>query len=361
VYISTTSIRNKRAARTSAKAASKARANLPAIVSLFSGVGGLDHGFTKAGFKTLFALDIDAKAVASFNENSETKAAVQGDLVELGVRGILKLIRERIPVGSRIGVIGGPPCQGFSQANTLARSRDIRNRLPSLYVKVVRALCRHYQVEFILFENVSGILSKKYQYRYAEIKRSIRKLKFELFEKTLNAADFGVPQNRLRVFLVGMPKSAQTEKFVFPVGRSKVRSVRDAIANLPEPTFFRRDLNSDDIAHHPNHWTMNPKSKNFGPRGVDNTTWRCFKRLQWDAPSRTIAFGHREIFVHPEGARRLSVFEALLLQGFPKRFRLIGNLSNQVTQVSNAVPPPLAFAVARSIRSALNGSHARKD
>lgn len=100
---------------------------------------------------------------------------------------------------------------------------------------------------------------------------------------------------------------------------------------------------------------MQPKSERFEMPRPEIAEQRSFKRLDWDSPSRTIAFGHREIHVHPDGHRRLSIYEALLLQGFPKTFVLEGNLSEQVEQVSNAVPPPLARSVALAVRRALNG------
>jgi DNA (cytosine-5)-methyltransferase 1 len=99
---------------------------------------------------------------------------------------------------------------------------------------------------------------------------------------------------------------------------------------------------------------MNPLSPRFRAKAVPHGG-RCFKQLSWQKPSPTIAFGHREIYVHPNGKRRLSIFEAMLLQGFPKNFVLEGNLSEQVEQVSNAVPPPLAKSLAAAIRRTLAG------
>ena len=99
---------------------------------------------------------------------------------------------------------------------------------------------------------------------------------------------------------------------------------------------------------------MNPISPRFKAKTPPHGG-RCFKQLSWHKPSPTIAFGHREIYVHPNGKRRLSIFEAMLLQGFPDTFVLEGNLSEQVEQISNAVPPPLAKSVASAIRRTLEG------
>ena len=94
-------------------------------------------------------------------------------------------------------------------------------------------------------------------------------------------------------------------------------------------------------------------SKRFLQPEESDQTGRSFRRLKWDQPSPTVAYGHREIHVHPSGRRRLSIYEAMLLQGFPDEFVLEGNLSAQVEQVSNAVPPPLARSLATAIKEAL--------
>jgi endonuclease III len=120
---------------------------------------------------------------------------------------------------------------------------------------------------------------------------------------------------------------------------------------LPDPTFFRRGLNPEAIAFHPNHWTMNPRSPKF--RNGMHGNGRSFKKLAWNKPSFTVAYGNREIHIHPRGRRRLSVFEAMLLQGFPRTYELRGTLSNQVTQISDAVPPALAAAVAGAVEQSV--------
>ena len=127
--------------------------------------------------------------------------------------------------------------------------------------------------------------------------------------------------------------------------------MRDAIAGLPEPVFFARGMTAKDIPFHPNHWTMMPRSPKLTTQVP--TDGRSFRRLLWDEESPTVAYGNREIHVHPDGGRRLSVHEAMLLQGFPPQYRLWGNFSQQITQVSNAVPPPVAKALARGIQKTI--------
>jgi DNA (cytosine-5)-methyltransferase 1 len=324
--------------------------HLPVIVSLFSGAGGLDWGFHKEGFEIRAAFDIAPAAIRTHRRNFPRATAIACDLDLIGPSGVLEHVRAAIPAGRRIGIIGGPPCQGFSRANVSRSKDDPRNKLPALYVRIVRELQKHYRVEFIVFENVLGMRDAKHRASYESLVRGLGRLDFHVSEQELCATEFGVPQTRRRIVLMAMAKTRTTPN-LRPRRRKGARSVRDAIGSLPAPAFFERDLSPDQIPVHPNHWTMNPKSRRFRNRRADRES-RSFKRLIWSKPSPTIAFGHREIHVHPGGKRRLSIYEAMLLQGFPDTFVIEGNLSEQVEQVSNAVPPPLARSVASAFRRA---------
>ncbi len=325
----------------------------PKIVSLFSGAGGLDLGFHGAGFQIPVAIDSSAAAIRTHKKNFPRTKGTVADLAKLKPAGVLAKVEEEIAAGERIGVIGGPPCQGFSRANTRSKSSDPRNQLPALYLDIVRELQRYYVVEFIVFENVLGIRDKKHMDTYCEIVAGLQILGFDVSEQELCSLDFGVPQNRRRVVLFGM-RQAQGYDEVKPRKRKGLSSVREAIGEIgAEPAFFRHGLDPAEFPVHPNHWTMKPKSPRFGDPKLIGTDGRSFKRLEWDKASPTVAFGHREIYVHPDGKRRLSIYESMLLQGFPEDFVLEGNLSEQVEQVSNAVPPPLARSVARAVRLAL--------
>lgn len=327
--------------------------SLPKIVSLFSGAGGLDLGFKEVGFTISVAIDAAAAAIRTHRKNFPRTKAVVADLTQLQPQGVVDRVSEKLERGQRIAVIGGPPCQGFSRANTGAQSDDPRNRLPTLYLKIVEELQRHYIVEFIVFENVLGIRDKKHAKTYAALTQGIADLGFDVTEKELCSVDFGVPQNRRRIVLSGM-REDQGYSQVKPRKRKGVETVREAIGELQAPVYFQHNLKPEDIPVHPNHWTMQPKSPRFENPESETGDGRSFKRLSWDTKSPTIAFGHREIHVHPDGRRRLSIYEALLLQGFPKDFVLEGNLSEQVEQVSNAVPPPLARSVALAVKRALD-------
>jgi DNA (cytosine-5)-methyltransferase 1 len=319
-------------------------------VSLFSGPGGLDLGFQLAGFETLLALDNSTVAVDTFNQNLPAVARAE-NLARIRPDAVVELVRKtgKAPAG----VIGGPPCQAFSTANTRQREDDPRRRLIFRFETIVGALDDAFNLDFFLMENVAHLAKRKHRKHLDRLKARFHRRGFEVYETVTNAAYFGVPQLRPRLFLVGIKRDlAAFARFTFPEPvTTEPKTIRETIAHLADPVFFDRQNRKQEVPGHPNHWTMMPRSKKFGTRGIN--TGRSFRRLLWDEPSPAVAYGHREIHVHPSGKRRLSILEAMLLQGFPETYRLKGNLSEQVTQVSDAVPPPLARALALAIRSAL--------
>ena len=325
---------------------------LPKVVSLFSGAGALDWGFARNGFDITLAIDKSPAAIETHKKNLSSSAAVCADLASIGAHGVREILARHLPPGTAIGIIGGPPCQGFSRANAASRSDDPRNTLVKLYLDIVTHLSQHYQVDFIVFENVLGIRDQKHAAMYGALLRGLRSLDLVVRERQLCALDFGVPQVRNRVIIAGLAKARGTivPKFRH---RSGSATLRDAIGHLEEPVFFERNLDPLAIPTHPNHWTMHPRSPRFSESPASWRSGRSFRRTFWEKASPTIAFGHREIYVHPNCTRRLSIYEAMLLQGFPSTYVLEGNLSEQVEQVSNAVPPPVAYSVASCIRRAL--------
>jgi DNA (cytosine-5)-methyltransferase 1 len=322
----------------------------PAVVSLFCGPGGLDWGFKQAGFDTLLACDFSSVAVETFNRNLPPVAETL-DLSTASLEDIVARVRK---TGRRpSGVIGGPPCQSFSQANVRQRDDDPRQRLVFRFSEMVTAIDREFNIDFFLMENVARLAKPKYRDLLDSLKKDFSESGFDVYETVTNASLFGVPQMRPRLFLIGVKRELATfAGFKFPCSTTDTpRTVRDAIAHLGAPAFFDRKGNDKSARSHPNHWTMMPKSAKFTTKGT--VTGRSFRRLKWDEPSPTVAYGHREIHVHPSGKRRLSILEAMLLQGFPETYELKGNLSQQVVQVSDAVPPPLGRALAEEIRIAL--------
>jgi len=322
------------------------------LASLFSGAGGLDWGFEAVGFAPAVAVDIRPDAIQSYNHNRPKKARVghTGDVAKLSAAKLDKLAGRTI---RPIGVIGGPPCQSFSRATHSAED-DPRHGLPLQFARILKELNARSPVHFFAFENVTGLLKEKHAERFASMVKAFERAGFNVFQGEMNASAFGVPQDRPRLILVGLnrklyPKAVWTPPEGDP---NALVSVRRAIGAFPPPKYWERGLTPADIPHHPNHWCMVPKSKNFETEGalVQGTArGRSFRTLSWDKPSPTIAYGNREVHIHPDCKRRLSVYEALRLQGFPTRFELLGSLSSQIQQVSEAVPPPLGMAIAKSI------------
>jgi len=327
------------------------------LLSLFCGAGGLDLGFKQSGYDLKLAIDWSEAAIKTHKHNFPDSTALKRDLLELGVAGLLELCNEYISKEESLGIIGGPPCQGFSRGNPNSLASDPRNKLAILYVDFIAEVKKHFDVKFVVFENVLGIKDKKHLKTYKKITSQLETIGYNIYENELNAVNFGVAQERKRVIIIAISKNSKHEaKFVNAIQSSAdKKTVRDVIYGLPEPTFFKRNLHISDIKYHPNHWTMFPKSMRFkNPELLDNKT-RSFRTISWDKPSPTIAYGNREIYVHPEKKRRLSILESMLLQGFPKEFVLKGTLSQQVTQISNAVPPPMAKQIAVSIINSIRG------
>ena len=323
------------------------------ILSLFCGCGGLDLGFENAGYKTGLAYDRRPDAVSSWNRNRSTKVARQFDVQKLS----LERLDEHYGSEFRpVGVIGGPPCQGFSRANRKGSEHDPRNRLVKDFFSLALELDERSPLDFILMENVPSIEGTRGGGILAEISKKLDDRGFAVRQIVLDAVNFGVAQHRRRLFLFAVKKQAGLEpNWQSPIEREGVRTVRDEIGSLPTPLFFHRGGSNGAKPWHENHWCMTPKSIKFfdGTLHEGDTERRSFKPLWRDKPSYTVSYGNREVHIHPSAKRRLSVYEGMLLQGFPHEFVLNGSMSSQITQVSEAVPPPLAFAVAKSIRQTL--------
>lgn len=335
------------------KATDKKPAQSEAVISFFSGCGGFDLGFSSAGFAVELAVDVDPIAVKSYNHNRGTTVCRVADLADTDPATILDLYQRECGSVAPRGVIGGAPCQTFSSGNVHFNVDDARHTLPRRYACILRVLNKKYDLDFFVFENVKGITSPKHRKEYTTIKRLFSRAGFNLFEGELDAAHFGVAQHRCRVFLVGFNKVKYPNiKFTFPEAETEVPlTVESKLRGLPPPLLFKLGTQRKDIAFHPNHWTMYPRSKRFTDGSLKNghKQGRSFRVLQWDKPSLTVAYGNREIHVHPDADRRLSVYEAMLLQGFPEDYELLGTLSDQIRQVSDAIPPQLGEALGKAI------------
>jgi DNA (cytosine-5)-methyltransferase 1 len=332
----------------------------PLLLSLFAGSGGMDLGFERAGFIPSLAIDRDPVAVDTYNRNRprRTGAAITMDLNATAPDAVLQEWASRVGSAAPIGLIGGPPCQPFSLSNVHRISDDPRAKMPLVYASILKAASERFGnlLRFFVLENVAGLLNAPHRPLLDEFESAFKDAGFALVPPfVLDAQDFGVPQRRRRLFLIGFKTTGQP-RLSIPSGNPwQRRTVRDAIGGLVAPVPFTRGKAPTEFGLHPNHWHMNPKSPKFsnGANQPGHHLGRSFRMLNWDEPSQTVAFGHREVAVHPSGTRRLSVFEALLLQGFPSDYVLSGTLTDQIRLVSDALPPPLAEAVARAVVRAL--------
>lgn len=330
------------------------------LLSLFSGSGGFDLGFEKQGFSPILAYDKKTVAVSTYNFNrKQHPVAKVANLADIQVvdQIIADLKGSNLQKDEALGVVGGPPCQYFSNGNKSERNLDDERRLlPGIYASILGKLNALFTVDFFIFENVDGLAKPKFSNDFIKIKGLFAEAGFHVSSTVLDAYNFNVPQHRKRVFIIGWNQMHYPgNTYNFPSGNPSGLTVRKTIEGLDAPVFFKKGLDPSKFPVHPNHWTMLPRSEKFNtpaPDGLKKSV-RSFRRLHWDDPSYTVAYGHNEIHVHPDGNRRLSIYEAMLLQGFPKGktgYRLLGGLSEQVSLVSDAVPPPLASALAASIK-----------
>jgi DNA (cytosine-5)-methyltransferase 1 len=321
------------------------------LISLFCGAGGLDLGFEQAGYAVAAAVDVREPSIVSYNHNRKASAGHVADVTSLSAGRLDALAGGKL---QPVGIIGGPPCQSFSRA-AHSSDDDHRHDLPLEFARILTQFNKRSDVDFFAFENVPGLLKAKHRERFGAIVNAFGRAGFSVRAEMLNASGFGVAQNRPRLILVGYSKAVYPGlEWTPPAPTHKVpQTVKSAIGKLKPAKHWERGMDASAIPVHPNHWCMAPKSRKFTTPGAlkpGTALGRSFRMLEWQQPSPTIAYGNREVHVHPNGRRRLSVYEALLLQGFPPDYELLGSLSAQISQVSEAVPPPLARAIALSIR-----------
>jgi DNA (cytosine-5)-methyltransferase 1 len=302
------------------------------VASLFSGVGGLDLGFIRAGHRIVFANDLYEDAVETYRLNI-------GNHIKLA--DITTVPADEIPDHDIL--IGGFPCQGFSVANVGRNSQDERNKL---YLELLRILTFKRPLFFVA-ENVKGILSLERGAVFQMILTDLRKAGYTVHHKLLNAADFGVPQRRERVIIVGVRSDVPWD-FEFPVpthsingqGRKKWVSVAEALSNVPSP---------DEPHNLKNHTYSKFKLKFNGYLGN--------RSINPNLPAPTVTArgddrGGVVVLHHPSNTRRMSVRELATIQSFPLDFEFYGNNSSAYRQIGNAVPWPLAYAVAKQFPKA---------
>ena len=336
------------------------------IIDLFCGIGGLSLGFEQAGFEVCAAVDMWADAVKTYNHNRKEKVAKVISVEDFNEKELSSIIAtEKIT-----GIIGGPPCQGFSTVG----KREIDDPRNKMYLEFYKA-GKLVNPDFFVIENVKGMLTLN---KGAFVKDLLKRfgedgLGYTISYQLLNAADYGIPQNRYRVFYVGI----KNKKFVFPEPFDYKLTAKDGISDLegatqekygsePQNDFQRamrgnikKPLNQDYTTHTEKTISIISQVPDGGNiRDLPEEIWhvrkynKAFERMGTFKPSNTIDTGHRNYFHYSE-PRIPTVRESARIQSFPDSFEILGTRGSQYKQVGNAVPPMLSKIIAERIKTEL--------
>jgi DNA (cytosine-5)-methyltransferase 1 len=314
---------------------------------LCCGLGGLSLAARNAGVAISVGVDVNAHALKTFKKNFPEACAIDGSVRSQKALGRCKRALFEETSQRRTIIVSGPPCQGFSAAG----SRDPKDRRNYIITAVGRAIA-HLQPDCALVENVSMILAEKHDTRLSEFQSTLTRANYYVLQVLLNAADFGVPQNRRRAFFLVSRFPLCEKQVVEELGayRAPARTVSETLRGLAEPPV--RPLRYDDEEHcgiPPNHFAMihSEAVKEKISKIPPGSGPMSYRRLHPTRSSNTLFSGHRAPPAHFHEPRSITVREAARLQGFPDTFRIYGSFANQMEQVTNAVPPPLAEAVIR--------------
>lgn len=323
------------------------------VVDIFSGAGGMSLGFEQAGFKTLLAVESDPDYAKTYQKNFKSTKMLVKDIQTIEISEITEIISQNI-----VDVlIGGPPCQGFSIAGNIGRKflDDSRNYLFLEFARFVEIL----NPRVFVLENVARMMTHNDGKTLKEIVSKFLELGYEIKYEILNSSDYGVPQHRRRIFIVGTLKK---NGFVFPNPSKSRISIKDAIDDLPP-------LGNNEQSNIPNHSSMNHSTqmltkmkyvKDGGNRfdiphdlRPNSGDARKYIRYNSNLPSFCVTGDMRKIF-HYNQNRALTPRELARLQTFPDKFVFEGNSIKIQQQIGNAVPPLLAKKIAIQVRKYLN-------
>ncbi len=344
-------------------------------VDLFSGAGGMSLGARMSGIDVQHVIELDRYSAMTYLHNHKPKYGIFND----DIRKYKGLDIERN--NQELIVFGGPPCQGFSTSNQ--RTRTTKNTNNWLYKEFFRVV-KHFSPDWVVFENVRGLFETAGGIFVEKILSEFDKLGYTTSLKLLNATDFGVPQKRTRLFIVGA-LNGQVFQFPEPLIDKPV-SVKQAINDLPKlqngasvsyqsyskaaRSEYAKLMRMGAVGSHNHLVTRNGKQiiKRYGhiPQGgnwesIPNQLMRnysdksrchtgIYRRLEENKPSVVIGNYRKNMLIHPWHDRGLSVREAARLQSFPDNFEFMGSIGFQQQQVGNAVPPLLAKAIFQQIK-----------
>lgn len=356
----------------------------PITIDIFCGAGGLSEGLQMAGFSIVAAVENDKNAASTYKKNHPTTVLISKDISDLTVNELLDAVGI---YSTEIDVIaGGPPCQGFSMAN--GHNRHINNSNNGFvwhFVKWVEQI----KPKVFLMENVIGFAAVDGGKLKNALLNKFREIGYTYADiYTIDAANYGVPQHRRRVFLIGFLNRNKYEipKQVFGTDEKPFNTVADAILGDLPPIEHLSGMNktsyaSEPISHYQykirnnkkilyNHITTNcaeyirkkfswiPQGGNWesikNKIGIKVQYSSLYKRLDPSKPSITMSNYRKSMIIHPIENRLLSVREAARLQSFSDSYIFEGGISSMQQQVGNAVPPLLAKAVAKQIRKCCN-------
>jgi len=331
------------------------RSSGPLSVDLFCGAGGLSLGMAAAGFKSALASDKDADSVSTFQKN--IGSAIEGDVEESTFAGII----DGATRGRPYVLVGGPPCQGFSQQRRGSRD-DVRNQLVVRYAKL--ALEVENRARAVVLENVAYLDSPRGSHLLEEYIRILTEGGYSIFRYDVNSADYGVAQTRPRILVFAVDDRYVSKfKGLKPLSDRRWMTIGETLYGL--------DSNPGLLPNHiaANESDLNQRRMAFVDMGRGRTAipfdfqlgchrtydghLDVFGRLDWFGQARTITGGFdsssRGEYTHPFRNRSLTAREAARIQGFPDDFEFLGNKASVRRQIGNAVPPPLGFAIGKAL------------
>lgn len=334
------------------------------LISLFSGCGGLDLGFEKAGFQIPVANEFDKSIWETFKVNHPKSHLIEGDVRQVKKEDLAQYIN-----GDVDGIIGGPPCQSWSEAGALRGIEDARGQLFYDYIRILK----EFKPKFFLAENVSGMLANRHSEAVKNIVSLFDEAGYDVSLTLVNAKDYGVAEERKRVFYIGFRKDLKID-FSFPKGSTeddqKKITLRDIIWDLQETA-----VPSGEKNHH------NPKAINNNEyfTGEYSPIFMSRNRVKaWDEQAYTVQASGRQCQLHPQAPkmvkygkndcrfvegkehlyRRMTIREIARVQGFPDDFKFIyDSVNDAYKMIGNAVPVNLAYEIAVGIKEALKNQN----